>query len=93
MERITQPNGALTLGTAAIAGFGLFLAGLGTGIALTLLSAPLSGAETRKLIGRKVKEGEGWVKGQAVAAEEFVHTTGTHLRDSAKDVSEILNRY
>jgi gas vesicle protein len=33
------------------------LAGLGAGIALTVLFAPRSGAATRRLIGRKVEEG------------------------------------
>ena len=45
----------------------LFLAGLGTGIAVTLLLAPLSGSTTRRLIGRRIKNGEDWVRGTAAS--------------------------
>jgi len=38
-----------------------FLTGLGAGIALTVLLAPRSGAATRRLIGRRVEEGEDWM--------------------------------
>ena len=51
-------------------GLPLFLAGLGAGIGLTLLFAPRNGAATRRLIGRKVKEGEDWMKQKAAAAED-----------------------
>ena len=47
-----------------------FLAGMGTGVALTLLLAPLSGEATRNLIRRKVKEGADWAKDTAAGAEE-----------------------
>ncbi|MEX2260360.1 MAG: YtxH domain-containing protein [Bryobacteraceae bacterium] len=69
-----------------------FLTGLGTGIGLTLLLAPLTGAATRRLIGRKVKDGEGWVKDKAAAAEDYVLTHGAGLRDRVKEVAEVIGR-
>lgn len=70
----------------------LFLTGLGTGIALTLLFAPLSGAATRSLISRKAKDGEGWVKDKAAAAEDYILTRGAGLRDRVKEVAEVIGR-
>ena len=70
----------------------LFLAGLGTGIVLTILLAPQSGVATRRLISRKVKDGEDWVKGQASAAEDFVTTSAAGLRDHVKDVSAAMGQ-
>lgn len=48
----------------------LFLTGLGTGISLTFLLAPRSGAATRSLIGRKVKDGEDWMKDKAAPRQK-----------------------
>lgn len=70
----------------------IFLAGLGTGIGLTLLLAPLSGAATRGLIGRKVKDGEDWVKDKAATAEDYVRTQGAGLRDGVKKVAEVITQ-
>jgi gas vesicle protein len=70
----------------------IFLTGLGIGIALTLLLAPLSGAATRSLIGRKVKDGEDWVKDKAASAEDYVRTHGAGLRDGVKKVAEVITQ-
>jgi gas vesicle protein len=49
-----------------------FVTGLGAGIALTVLFAPRSGAATRRLIGRKVQEGQDWMTDKAAAAQDYV---------------------
>ncbi len=69
-----------------------FLTGLGTGIALALLFAPLSGGATRGLIGRKCKETSKWVKDTAGATEEYVAAKGSEIRDRAKEVAEVIAR-
>lgn len=69
-----------------------FLTGLGTGVALTLLFAPLSGAATRRLIGRKVKDGEDWMKDKAASAEDYVLTQAAGLRDRVKEAAEVIVR-
>lgn len=69
-----------------------FLAGLGTGVALALLLAPMSGDATRGLIGRKVKEGEEWVKDTAAAAEESILDQTSGLRSRVKEVAEVITR-
>lgn len=69
-----------------------FLTGLGGGIALTVLLAPRSGAATRRLIGRKVEEGEDWMKDKAAAARDYVRGHGEELRDRAKEVAEVIGR-
>ena len=69
-----------------------FLTGLGTGIALTLLLAPLSGAATRRLIGRKVEDGEDWMTGRDAAAKDYVLTRGAELRDRVKEAAEAVGR-
>jgi gas vesicle protein len=66
--------------------------GMGIGIAATLLLAPQSGTATRRLIGRKVKDGEHWLKGKATAAEEYVATRGADIRDRVRDVAEVVSR-
>ena len=68
------------------------LTGLGTGIALAVLFAPLSGARTRRLITRKVEEGEDWMKDKAAAAQDYVRGHGEELRDRAKEVAEVIGR-
>jgi gas vesicle protein len=70
----------------------IFLAGLGTGIALTALLVPNSGAKTRRLIGRKVEEGEDWMKAKASEAQDYVSSRGAELRDRAKEVAEVMGR-
>lgn len=69
-----------------------FLTGLGTGVALTLLLAPLSGTQTRRLIGNKAKAGQNWAKDKAEAAGEYVVSRGEGLRDRAKEVAEVITR-
>ena len=69
-----------------------FLVGLGTGIAATVLFAPRSGAATRRLINRKVEEGEDWMKAKAVAARGYVTSRGAELRDRVKEAAEVIGR-
>ncbi len=69
-----------------------FLAGLVTGIAVTILLAPRSGAATRRLIGRKVEEGENWMKAKATAAQGYVSSRGAELRDRVKEAAEVMGR-
>jgi gas vesicle protein len=66
--------------------------GMGIGIAATLLLAPQSGTATRRLIGRKVKDGEHWLKGKATSAEAYVQTRGADIRDRVKEVAEVVSR-
>lgn len=66
--------------------------GMGIGIAATLLLAPQSGTATRTLIGRKVKDGERWLKGKAIATEDYVLTRGADIRDRVKEVAEVVSR-
>ena len=70
-----------------------FLIGLGTGIVMTMLYAPLSGDATRKLISRRAKEGQDWVQEQAAAAGDYVTSSATGLRDRAKEVAEVIGRH
>ena len=70
----------------------LFLAGLGTGVALTLLLAPLSGEETRGLITRKVREGKDWVDAKTSEAEDYVAAKGNVLRERAGEVADAITR-
>jgi hypothetical protein len=67
----------------------LFLLGMGAGVAATLLLAPQSGGVTRRQIGRKVRDGENWVKGKATAAEDYVLTRGTELCDRVKEAASV----
>ena len=76
-----------------------FLGGLGTGVALALLLAPRSGAETRGLLSQKVRDGEDWVKDKAVAArdkatlaKDDVLTQATGLRDRVREAADVLTR-
>ena len=70
----------------------LFLIGLATGAALAALLAPRSGAATRRLIGRTVQEGEGWMKAKATAAQDYVRSQGVDLRERVKDVAKVIGR-
>jgi gas vesicle protein len=69
-----------------------FLTGLGAGIALAVLLAPLSGARTRRIIARKVEEGKDWITDKVVAGEEYVRSHGADLRDRVKEVAEVIGR-
>jgi gas vesicle protein len=69
-----------------------FLTGLGAGIALTVLLAPRSGAATRRLIGRRVEEGEDWMKDKAAAAQDCVRGHVEELRGRVKEVAEAIGR-
>ncbi len=69
-----------------------FLAGLGTGVALTGLLAPRSGAAMRRLIGRKIEEGEDWMKEKASTAEDYVKGQGEELRDRVKEAAKVIGR-
>ena len=69
-----------------------FILGLGAGVLLTLLYAPLSGEKTRRLISRRVQEGEDWVNDQASAAQDYVTSTAGGLRDKAREVAEVIAR-
>ena len=69
-----------------------FLGGLGTGIALAGLLAPHSGAKTRRLIGRKVGDGQDWMKDKATAAQDYVKDRGEELRDRVKQVAHVMGR-
>jgi|SRR5579884_307951 len=53
---------------------GLFFLGVGLGVAVGLLFAPKSGAETRDLLMSKADEGK-----------EYLRRTGEQLRDAASD--------
>jgi len=65
--------------------FSYFFLGLGLGVAVGLLVAPKSGAETRDLLLTKADEGK-----------EYLKRTGEGLRDSAGDLldkgKEAVNR-
>ena len=69
-----------------------FLSGLGAGIGLAILLAPRSGAATRRLIGRKVEDGQDWVKGKAAAAQDCVKAQVEELRGRVKEVAEVIGR-
>ena len=65
-----------------------FLTGLGVGVAVTLLFAPLAGSATRNLLGRKVRHGKEWVKEKAAATESYV----ADVRGRVKEVAEVIAR-
>ena len=73
-------------------GLPMFLGGMGAGIALALLLAPQSGRVTRRLIGRKVKVGEDWIKDSATKTENYVVAQGEGIRDGAREFAEVLRR-
>jgi gas vesicle protein len=68
----------------------LFLSGLAAGLGLAVLFAPRSGAATRRLIGRKVEEGQDWVKDKAAAAQDCVKSQVEDLRGRVKEVAEVI---
>jgi hypothetical protein len=88
----TMPGSGVTAVTLALTGLGVFLTGLGAGITLTLLFTPLSGSDTRKLIGDAAKDSEIWVKDRAHAAEEYVLASGARARDRAREAAEAIGR-
>ncbi len=70
----------------------LFLTGMGAGIAVAVLLAPRSGASTRRLIGRKVEEGEDWMKDKAAEAKVYVSCRAEKLGDRLKEVAGAMGR-
>jgi gas vesicle protein len=69
-----------------------FMTGLATGIALAVLLAPRSGAATRRLISRRVEEGEDWVKEKKAVARDYISSQGEKLADRIKDAAEVIGR-
>ena len=67
-----------------------FLLGLGAGIVLTMLYAPMSGDATRKLITRRAKEGQEWIEDQATTASDFVSGQADSIAHRAKDVAKAV---
>ena len=90
-NEINRGNG-MPVVALALTGIGVFVAGLSAGITLTLLFAPLSGSDTRRLIGRTVTDSENWVKDKAHVAEEYLHAQGERIRDRAKEVADVTAR-
>lgn len=72
--------------------FTYFLAGLGTGIAVTLLVAPASGADIRAYLDRGVQSGEDWVRTKAEAAETYVQTQAADVERRVRDVAAAATR-
>ncbi|MGA3095921.1 MAG: YtxH domain-containing protein [Bryobacteraceae bacterium] len=64
-----------------------FLSGLGAGIGLTLLLAPRSGAATRRLIGKKVDDGEKWIGDKVAAAQDSVQGCVKEFRDRVEEMA------
>lgn len=90
-ERITNMEKIEMNGNKGLALL-FFFTGLGAGIALTALLAPRSGAATRRLIGRKVEEGEDWIKDKADTAQDFVRGHVEDLHDRVKEVAKVIGR-
>jgi gas vesicle protein len=72
--------------------FLIFITGLGAGMALTVLLAPRSGAATRRLISRRVEDGQKWMKDKVGDAEDYVKGYGEEFRDRVKEVAEVIGR-
>jgi len=69
-----------------------FLTGMGAGIAVAVLLAPRSGTATRRLISRKVEEGEDWMKEKAAVAQDYVKSHAEDLGDRFREVAEVIGR-
>jgi hypothetical protein len=69
-----------------------FMTGLGAGIALTALFASRSGAPARRLISRRVEEGQDWITDKAAAAQGYVRERGEELCGRVKEAAEVLGR-
>lgn len=69
-------------------GLSLFCTGIFTGVAVTLLLAPLSGRSTRRLIGRNLRDGEDWVKNKVTEVEEYAANVGNNLRERVRAATE-----
>jgi gas vesicle protein len=85
MENVEMNN----RGTALLT----FVTGLAAGIALTILFAPRSGAATRRLIGRKVEEGQDWMTDRAAAAQEYVTDKAAAAQDYVTDKAAAAQDY
>ncbi|MGH9657476.1 MAG: YtxH domain-containing protein [Bryobacteraceae bacterium] len=70
-------------------GLAYFIAGLGVGVAVGILIAPRSGAETRRYLRERAEEGGEYVKTKAQEGTEYVRRRGAEARDSA---SELIDR-
>ena len=70
-----------------------FLLGLGAGIVLTMLYAPMSGDATRKLIARRAKEGQDWIEDQATTAGDFVAEQAESIAHRAKDAAKAVGMH
>lgn len=88
MDKIQNRESCCSVPNSAL----FFLTGLGTGVALTLLLAPLSGDATRSLVRRKMKDGKEWVTAKAAGAGDYVAAQANDLRDRAADVAEAITR-
>lgn len=62
----------------------LFLSGMGTGVVLSLLFAPASGASLRSGVSRRFITGTEWLQGKAAEAKEEVVTQATALREGVE---------
>ena len=69
-----------------------FLTGLGTGVALTLLLAPLSGEATRSLVSRKARDSKAWVTTKASKVGDYVAAQTSDLRDRVTDAADAITR-
>jgi gas vesicle protein len=65
--------------------FNYFFLGLGLGVAVGVLFAPKSGAETRDFIRSKAGEGVDFVKSKTDEGLEFVKQRGEDLRETATE--------
>ena len=69
----------------------LFVTGLGAGIALTVLLAPRSGVATRRLISRKVEEGQDWMEQKLVSGEDYARAYGQQFRHRVQGVVKAVS--
>ena len=67
-------------------GISYFIVGLGIGVAVGLLMAPLSGEETRQILRSKADEGAEFLRAKADESKEFVRRRSGELRESASDL-------
>lgn len=70
----------------------LFLAGMGTGVVLSLLFAPASGTSLRSGISRRFKTGTDWLQSKAAEAKEEVVTQATALREGVEGAARTIKQ-